>query len=34
MIYILFLKFLMRHKEFSFYGLRNSDEGADPAIII
>ena len=32
--YILFPIFQMRHKGFSFYVLRFSDEGADPDLII
>ena len=34
MIYNLFLKFQMRHEGFSFYGLRESDEGGDTDLII
>ena len=33
MIYNLFLKFQMRHEGFSFYGLRESDEGGDTDLI-
>ena len=31
--YNLFTKFIMRHEGFSFYGLRESDEGADADLI-
>ena len=33
MIYNLFPKFHVRHEGFSFYGPRNSDEGADTDLI-